>query len=616
MKTQRKTATRAMGRVRPALALAAALLLLALTAAPTTADPSQTLTVTKAGSATGTVTSSPAGIDCGSACEAEYPEGETVTLTGAGGANAKAVEWEGCDAVSPQNRCEVTMSEAKLVTARFDLVKRKLTVAKAGSGTGTVTSSPAGIDCGSVCEAEYDSGTEVTLSAALGPDTEAVKWSGCGSVDGEGKCEVTLHGARTVTATFSLAQGELKVGKGGLGTGTVTSSPAGISCGSTCAFAFDEGATVTLTGAPTGETEPVKWTGCDEVTSEGRCVVAMSVLREVGAVFNVKGPTLTISKLGSGSGTVTSSPAAIECGAACMVNFPKDSSVTLKGVPGLHAQPVKWAGCDAIVGAGECLVTMSSAREVTATFSLEPAYVEYTVSINIKGSGTGSVQSFPPGISCPGDCSEQYVFKTPVTLIATADGGSEFAHWSGGSCSGSGSCERKINSSRLVNAVFAAVGNRTLTVSKAGDGQGAVASANVAGIDCGQTCTAEFDAKTKVTLRATPAQGSTFTGWSEEGCSGTESCRVQMSAARNVTATFEKLPVPPAAQCLVPNVKGKTLARARAAIRNANCLLGKVKRPKGVKLGQLRVTSFSPAAGSVLAAGSRVSLKLARPGRR
>ncbi|MEO8460707.1 MAG: hypothetical protein ABI451_09275, partial [Dokdonella sp.] len=75
-----------------------------------------------------------------------------------------------------------------------------------------------------------------------------------------------------------------------------------------------------------------------------------------------------------------------------------------------------------------------------------------------------------------------------------------------------------------------------LSVAKAGSGSGTVTS-NPAGISCGSTCTANFFSGNSVTLTATPASGSTFTGWSGS-CTGTGTCTVAMTAARSVTASF------------------------------------------------------------------------------
>jgi hypothetical protein len=586
-----------------------------LLALPAQALANQTLTVERKGAGTGTVTSSPAGINCGSTCSFAFADSTVVTLSANPGVGSQAVGWSGCDTVTAEDKCKVTMSGAKAITATFALAKPKLTVSKAGTGTGTVTSSPAGIQCGATCAAEYESGAEVTLSGAPGANTEAVKWAGCASVDGEGHCKVTMSAAKAVSATFNLRKQELKVTRIGTGTGTVTSSPAGISCGVSCAASFGEGSTVTLTGTPTGEALPVKWSGCDSVNGEGRCLVAMSALREVSATFDLPSFALTVAKTGNGTGTVTSSPAGIECGATCSASYVKGQSVTLKGAAGLHTQAVKWAGCDKIVGANECQVSISAARGVSAAFLLEPQWTQYTITLAMIGTGKGTVTSVPTGIECPGECSGEYLFKSSLTLFATPAPGSVFDHWSIGACGSSTLCTTQVRSARRVNAVFTAVGKRTLTVSKAGSGTGTVVS-KPAGIECGATCSADVDAATKVVLKATVAKGSKFKGFTGEGCEGKKSCRMRMNEARNVTATFEKLPGPAAAQCVVPSLKGKTLAKARNALAAANCALGKVRKPKGARLHQLRVRFFTPAAGTVLAAGSEVALKLARVKRR
>ena len=80
-----------------------------------------------------------------------------------------------------------------------------------------------------------------------------------------------------------------------------------------------------------------------------------------------------------------------------------------------------------------------------------------------------------------------------------------------------------------------------LTVSKAGAGSGDVTS-SPAGINCGTTCSASFAAGSTVTLTASATTGSSFSGWSGEGCNGSGSCTLTMSAARAVTATFASSP--------------------------------------------------------------------------
>lgn len=79
--------------------------------------------------------------------------------------------------------------------------------------------------------------------------------------------------------------------------------------------------------------------------------------------------------------------------------------------------------------------------------------------------------------------------------------------------------------------------SQTLTVTKAGTGTGTVTS-SPAGINCGSTCNSSFPSNSVVTLAASPAIGSLFAGWSDEGCSGTGTCQVTMTQDRSVTATF------------------------------------------------------------------------------
>jgi Divergent InlB B-repeat domain len=77
----------------------------------------------------------------------------------------------------------------------------RLKVNKGGDGSGKVTSSPAGINCGATCEASYEEGTKVTLTANAASGSTFTKWAG-GGCSGSGKCTVTIEHNTTVTAVF------------------------------------------------------------------------------------------------------------------------------------------------------------------------------------------------------------------------------------------------------------------------------------------------------------------------------------------------------------------------------------------------------------------------------
>ena len=160
-----------------------------------------TLTVNKAGTGSGSVTSSPPGIDCGATCSATYTSGTVVTLTATPASGSTFTGWSGCDTVSGTT-CTVTMSAARSVTASFTLQRFTLSVNKAGIiGGGTVTSSDGGINCGPTCLASYTSGTTVTLTATPAFGNVFTGWSGCDTVSGT-TCTVTMSSARSVTASF------------------------------------------------------------------------------------------------------------------------------------------------------------------------------------------------------------------------------------------------------------------------------------------------------------------------------------------------------------------------------------------------------------------------------
>ncbi len=253
------------------------------------------------------------------------------------------------------------------------------------------------------------------------------------------------------------------------------------------------------------------------------------------AVVTARTHTLTVAKAGSGSGTVTSSPAGIDCGATCSDAFTDGTMVTLTATAAAGSTFAGWSG-GGCSGTGACTVTISANTTVTATFTASPG--THTLTVAKAGSGSGTVTSSPAGIDCGATCSDAFTDGTMVTLTATAAAGSTFAGWSGGGCSGTGACTVTISANTTVTATFtASPGTHTLTVAKAGSGSGTVTS-SPAGIDCGATCSDAFTDGTMVTLTATAAAGSTFAGWSGGGCSGTGACTVTISANTTVTATF------------------------------------------------------------------------------
>jgi uncharacterized repeat protein (TIGR01451 family) len=172
----------------------------------TTVVPVFKLTVTKTGNGSGTVTSStgPNGtINCGSACSATYLSGTVVNVGETRDANSAFAGWSG--ACTGAGACSVTMNAAQSVTANF-VLGEKLSVALAGSGSGSVTSKDGGISCanaGGNCSSVYVPGTSVSLTAAPAAPSVFGGWSGACTGTDPNVCSVTMNSVQSVTATFN-----------------------------------------------------------------------------------------------------------------------------------------------------------------------------------------------------------------------------------------------------------------------------------------------------------------------------------------------------------------------------------------------------------------------------
>jgi hypothetical protein len=183
-----------------------------------------------------------------------------------------------------------------------------------------------------------------------------------------------MDGDRAVTATFTR-QHELTVTIDGAGRGSVSSEPKGIDCESDCSELYDHGTEVSLTPLADAGSTFTSWSG--DCTGSAGCTVTMDAAHSVTATFAAAVHTLTLGKAGTGSGTVTSSPAGIDCGIDCAEDYVEGTAVTLTPAPAIGSDFVGWSG--ACTGAGSCVVTMDAAKAVTATFGAGTGTAFYTV---------------------------------------------------------------------------------------------------------------------------------------------------------------------------------------------------------------------------------------------
>ena len=277
---------------------------------PTADVETRILTAAKTGAGAGTVfSSSPAGLGCGTVCTGEFTLEATVLLTALPAAHSRFAGWSGCKPrEGAPSQCQLVIEADHAVSAEFEPIpQRQLTVARSGNGAGTVASAPPGIDCGVVCTAEFDeTSAEVpalTLTATADSHSAFAGWSGCDSEPAPGQCVVAMTAARSVTATFDAVVDQppppppppgrrvlsVYAAATGAASGTVTSQPAGIACGASCAQAFEQGTSVVLVARPAPGSAFLSWGGCDDA-SGASCRVTLGTDKSVVAAFGPGSP--------------------------------------------------------------------------------------------------------------------------------------------------------------------------------------------------------------------------------------------------------------------------------------------------------------------------------------
>ncbi len=315
----------------------------------------------------------------------------------------------------------------------------KATVTVAVSGPGAVRSPALQGDCRGTCWFSVPRDTPVHLEPVIEGEATFAGWSGACS--GTAACDLAPGVDVSVAATFMAGQPRrLQVSLNGAG--TVRSDPAGIDCPRTCAADFPPGTAVRLdASAPEGW----DFTGFGGACSGPSCSLTLSNDVSAWATF-VQRPANLVVQL-SGSGSVTSSPAGIDCPRICSATFGAGSNVTLTATP---AAGFSFNGFAGACSGTSCPLRLSTSARVVAAFQAIPAFKVVVVP---GGDGHGRVASAPAGIDCPGTCTATFAEGTALTLSAAPDALSRFVRYEG-SCSG-GQCALALRGDAAISVEFA-----------------------------------------------------------------------------------------------------------------------------------------------------------------
>jgi Divergent InlB B-repeat domain len=373
---------------------------------------------------------------------------------------ALAVLTPAVSAPSPRAR----IAERRDATPDRSLTPRTLVVQIDGSGR--VTSSPAGIDCPSVCSAEFDSSQRVTLTAAPAAGYRLRAWADTPSdqltyevPDADSFWSFPLRVSFVPAATLQLIPN---------GPGSITVTPAGFDLGLDamsdscptyyCQLAYLPGTVVKASAQPNGDSRFVGFSSFDCPLT----VCDLTLAADTTTLTATFSP-LQLGVKATGTGRIVASPSGLSCDVTgeltqCVAPYPARAGVVLTAVgedpewlagckegPGLHA-----ASCHVSVDASQTWVFMRFGNAEPPDMSgPQIPETKLTVSTDHRGRVKGDK------IDCGDSCSARYSFGDHEHLKAVANHGFRFKQWLNG-CGERQQCEIPVGPVTSLKALFVA----------------------------------------------------------------------------------------------------------------------------------------------------------------
>jgi hypothetical protein len=421
------------------------------------------ITLAGTGKANGQVFSVPNGISCDNSatnCSKDFVENLSVELTAkVTNVNTVFKNWSGSCGSGTNPVVNITMSATTSCTATFDIITFKLSVkTDGGAGTGTVTSSPTGIDCGVKCNKFFNTTTPITLTATPADNkTIFFGWVEPGCTSKSFKLTKNL----LCTAIFNIVTTktfDLNITL--VGNGSVSADSRGKSCiGIFTCYRYDAGATAQLTANADLNYSFTGWDGIGCIAStNNKATVLMDKDRSCQATFTRTyslNATVATNSSGTGSIIFPFNAEIASCGLTCNI-YLAGEIITLTAKAGTNSIFTGWtgAGCVSSIGNTAKVFIHNSPRICQATFTKTN---NLTIKVDPTSLGTGTVNftSGTPAASC-GTLCKSYGTGDIVTITAQETGSrSIFAGWSGSGCVATDNIATVItNSATTCTALF------------------------------------------------------------------------------------------------------------------------------------------------------------------
>ena len=370
------------------------------------------LTTQKTGSGSGTVTSNPAGIDCGSDCSENYASGTVVALTATAASGSTFTGWSGGDC-SGTGTCTFTLNTDTTVTANFNPASTDLIFAD-------------GFESGN-----FSAWTSCMIDAGDLSVTTAAKYSGNYGMHALIDDNISIY----CTSDHPTAETRYRV--------SFSFDPNSITMASGNTYLIFGGYKGTSTTAVV-RVQFRRYSGNYQLQAsllnDGSTWRATSWYTISDAFHQIELDWQAATAAGANNGSLT---------------FWVDSNSlpTLAGVDNdtRRIDRVRLGAVNAIDTGTRGTTYFDDFVSSRGEGGTEPTY---TLTTTKTGAGSGTVTSNPAGIDCGSDCSESYNSGTLVTLSAAASSGSIFTDWSGGGCSGTGPCIVTMAADTTVTANF------------------------------------------------------------------------------------------------------------------------------------------------------------------